>query len=351
MSGFTKSQWPIIRQMLLLCSVSLCRCVIAQDIHFSQFTQSAIYLNPAAAGMSHGGERAELNYRQQWTSMGAPYRTMHAAFDMPVGKPGSGRSFLGAGVDVFSDKSGDANFGTTEAVLAVSGVLPLNDKNRLSAGLCGGAAQRAADFDKLQWGSQYYGHYDPNIPSNEVNQLNSFIYTDFGLGLNYSFINKAENLLGNDLVIFHAGAALFHANRPVQRLYSDDVIRLPRKAVVRASSRLDVKGSDYSFLPAFLFAYQKPATEVSFGSMLRYRLRYATKITSAYIESALYIGCFYRWKDAIIPQLRIEMGNFGLGFSYDINVSTYKEVSKLNGGLEFSLTYTNLRGSTIKTMR
>ena len=323
----------------------------AQDIHFSQFTESELYMNPSTAGTAYGGERGELNYRQQWSSMGSPYRTTHASFDMPFGTNKPGNAYLGAGLDIYSDKAGDADFGTTKASLAISAVLPMNNKNILSVGLSGGAVQRAADLSKLQWGSQYYGHYDPNLPSNEVNQLNSFIYPDFGLGACYKFSNKEENILGNDMVIFNAGAALLHANKPVQKFFTDYDVRLHRKVVFMASSRVDIKNSNYSFLPALFYSYQKPASELNLGTLLRYRMRYATKITSAYIESALYLGCYYRWSDAIIPQVRLELGNIGFGVSYDINISSFKELTKLNGGIEFSLKYSNLRGATIKTKR
>jgi hypothetical protein len=46
-----------------------------------------------------------------------------------------------------------------------------------------------------------------------------------------------------------------------------------------------------------------------------------------------------RTREAITTKMMIEMGGFGLGVSYDVNVSALKAVTNTRGGIEFSLRY------------
>jgi len=52
----------------------------------------------------------------------------------------------------------------------------------------------------------------------------------------------------------------------------------------------------------------------------------------------LYIGTWYRFGDAIIPYVGLEFGEFRIGATYDVNVSSLKPASNLRGGT-FSLIY------------
>ncbi|MDX1407281.1 MAG: type IX secretion system membrane protein PorP/SprF, partial [Saprospiraceae bacterium] len=43
--------------------------------------------------------------------------------------------------------------------------------------------------------------------------------------------------------------------------------------------------------------------------------------------------------DALILSTRFDYQNFGIGFSYDINVSSLRQASNANGSFEFSMVY------------
>ncbi|MGM0621184.1 MAG: type IX secretion system membrane protein PorP/SprF, partial [Bacteroidota bacterium] len=55
----------------------------AQDVSFSQFYASPLYLNPAFAG-SVEIPRFTVQYRNQWHAFNNAYTTYNAAFDFPV---------------------------------------------------------------------------------------------------------------------------------------------------------------------------------------------------------------------------------------------------------------------------
>lgn len=52
-------------------------------------------------------------------------------------------------------------------------------------------------------------------------------------------------------------------------------------------------------------------------------------------------GLSYRWADAVIPTVRMEMKHLQLGASYDVNISKLKSHSQYHGGLELTLSYVN----------
>ncbi|MEY4904396.1 MAG: hypothetical protein RLZZ292_2211, partial [Bacteroidota bacterium] len=62
----------------------------AQDIHFSQFYQSPLNLNPALTGVMNCNQRLTANFRNQWAAIlrGNAYNTYSASYDqrVPVGR-------------------------------------------------------------------------------------------------------------------------------------------------------------------------------------------------------------------------------------------------------------------------
>ena len=48
---------------------------MAQDIHFSQFSETPLLRNPALAGIFSGDLRIQAVYRNQWNSVTVPYQT------------------------------------------------------------------------------------------------------------------------------------------------------------------------------------------------------------------------------------------------------------------------------------
>jgi type IX secretion system PorP/SprF family membrane protein len=322
----------------------------AQDIHFSQYYEQPLLLNPGATGVYDGYHRALLNYKNQWTAMGAPYRTMAASFDLPVAagkkKPGS----VGLGLNLFSDKAGDGGYATTQGNFTASGIVKLDKFNKLSAGIQGGAAQQSINFNSLSWQTQYTSNgFDPNIPSGENISSSSFIYADFSAGVFYEFSNARENISRDDIFKIHGGAAAYHVNRPYLKFYSTSNERLPIRWVGFGYCRWDVPKSKISLVPSFIYFRQGPASEVNLGTLMRFRMKNATKITGFFTESAISFGANYRWKDAVIAQFLFEIDKFAVGVSYDVNVSSYRQVSNLRGGIEISLKFINLRGAVFKS--
>ena len=87
----------IIPLILLISNLSW-----AQDIHFSQFDETPLFLNPANVGVPHE-IRANVNYKSQWQSVNAPFKTMAVSVDGRLLK--KKKNHIGMGIDFLDRKS------------------------------------------------------------------------------------------------------------------------------------------------------------------------------------------------------------------------------------------------------
>lgn len=322
----------------------------SQDIHFAQLSEIPLVLNPGLTGVFDGYYRGILNYRNQWPAMGKPYNTFAVSADAPFEIKRKG-AYIGGGINFYSDKAGDAKFGTTQANLSASAILPVGNQSKLSVGLQFGMGQHSVLLSEIQWPNQYNGmQYDPSIAPNESMAKNSFSYFDVGAGLNYHVSNVIGNIHGNDIRRFNIGAAFFHANMPLQKFTSVSSENLYGRLVVNTSLRYDFTGTRAGIVPSAIYMLQGPASELNFGTLIRYKLHEGTKVTGFYIESAFSAGVHCRWGDAISPQVYFEFSDYAFGISYDFNVSSYGQVQKSSGGLEISFRYASMKGAVRKSV-
>ncbi len=320
--------------------------VKSQDLHFSQINETPVMINPANTGFFPGYFRAIANYRNQWASMGSPYKTMGLSIDGGIFKNRKKSAFLGLGLTVFNDKAGAANIANTNICFNVSGILKVSKKSVISAGFYGGEIINKANYNALTYGNQFNGNeIDPAIASNESVAFRSFTTNDVGAGLAYEFSSVKGSQDRLDVISFRLGLAGYHLNRPVQDFGTGNGYRLPTKYVASAVVRVDIPGSKLSVLPSLIYMRQgfyAPAYQLNVGTFIKYRFKTGTKTTGQKTENGFAFGAYYRVQDAIIPQVLLDMGSYAIGLSYDINISGYKQASKTVGGFEISLRYTKL---------
>jgi type IX secretion system PorP/SprF family membrane protein len=325
---------------------------ISQDIHFAQLSETPLLVNPALTGVYDGYYRGILNFRNQWPAMGKPYNTLMGSYDMPLEMKKRKASKIGVGAFLFSDKAGDSHFGTTQGSISVSAILPAGAFSRMSAGMQFGLVQHSMAISDIQWPNQYNGqNYDPGLAPNEQINKNSFSFFDMGIGADYEINKSTGTLNGKDVFKFSAGAAFYHATMPLQKFYSgSDENQYPR-IVAHASMRQDFAGTVMGIVPSCIFMMQGPAKELNIGALLRYKVSQGTKVTGFYTETAVSGGLYYRFKDAISPQVYLEFSDYAVGLSYDFNVSSYGQVKKSAGGFEISIRYSSMKGAVRKEKR
>lgn len=312
----------------------------AQDIHFSQYGASPMALNPSLAGMNSCDYRVYANFRAQWLTLGngGTYRTYAGGADMSLGKISRYNSFAGLGVSFFSDQAGDLKLGTNRVDVSFAYHFMLNRQAtmQLSAGLQGAFNYRSIDPSKAIFDDQYdpsTGGTNPSIPGETLGRTR-VMFGDAGFGLLYSAMFKRN-------INFYFGFAASHLNQPRISFFPSG-----QDAGKSGNERLLMKlawhggmsipmGKKLSFMPNFLVLWQGPSYEFNVGCNFKTIIGNPTLSKTAVVFGVQYRGLF----DAVIVNTRVDYKGFGLGLSYDVNISKLMPASKSIGAPEISLIY------------
>lgn len=336
-----------IKKILLSAFVCFILKGSSQDIHFSQYYNFPLHINPANTGDIKGTLRAVSIYRSQWSSIAVPYTSLGCSFEGNIFRNRYNTRSLSAGLMVLNDKVGDFQLKTNIVSLSVAGRIKISYRNYLAAGFQGGFGQKSFDPSKLQWASQYNGlNYDPNISSGERYYTNSLVYNDISTGLNWSYDGNTgrEGIYSRTANKPRAnlGVAVYHINRPNTTLNDPfKTERLFRKLTVNGSLNITSKTTNVSLIPSFVCEFQGSALKINIGGMTRYLLKEGTNYTGFTDGKAFSVGGFYRYKDAFVINTLYEYHQIAFGISYDVNISKLVVATSARGGIEFSVRYMN----------
>lgn len=313
----------------------------AQDIHFSQFYMSPLNLNPAMTGVLNCKTRLIANYRNQWSAVigSNAYNTYSASYDqkMPIGR----EDYFGIGGTLWGDVAGESRFGTTQGRISMSYSKKMAGYRKKASyiviGADGGITQRRISRSDLRWPTQITsdGVFDPTIDPNEPNFVDTDkIFADLSTGLLwFSVLDDNSN--------WYAGAAIHHLNRPNVTFLGSDV-SLYARYTLHAGGQFET-APRITLLPNIVYMIQGPHRELNLGSSVRFAMG-----PSRTTNQSWQIGGWYRvgtkvegglHSDAIIISSRFNYDQFGIGFSYDYNISELRSGGAGNGAFEFSLSY------------
>jgi type IX secretion system PorP/SprF family membrane protein len=314
--------------------VPLLMCALqgkSQDIHFSQIFETPLLRNPALAGLFAGDVRIQSVYRSQWNSVSDAYKTgsLNGEFKLKVGQADD---FLTIGGQVLYDKAGTIAMTSTHILPVLNYHKSLNaDRNSyLSLGVMGGWVQRSVDRSKMTTNSQFDGSgYNGTLATGETFNKSSYSYFDGSVGM--SFNNQLGENADNNIFV---GLAYHHFNRPSKlSYYSNNKYEMMAKWVGSAGIRMSMTDNSYFTLQAD-HSKQGVYSETVAGAL--YSLKIGEDENPRY---SIHGGAYLRWKDALIPVVKLEFAPIAIAFSYDANISQLKTASTGRGGYEVSLTY------------
>lgn len=312
--------------------------VRSQDIHFSQYWLTPLVQNPSHAGTDEH-IRAIINYRDQWKSIGTPYRTVSASLDMALSKSAQKTGYWAGGIHVFNDRAGESEMGQFQANLNLAYHVKTGQNSTLGAGLMFGYTQRTLNYDGLKWGSQFDGYsYNSSLSQGELSGSDQLSYADLGAGLLWKYKKGERYMTGNDQRHASLGIALFHPHQPDYSFNeSDDKLKI--KTVVHGDMLIGIPNTNLSVLPGFIYYRQGKLSQLNAGAQFRYLIKQESTYTGFESGKAFSLGAHFRAKDAFIASLLLELGPLYAGFSYDFNVSDLNDASSGRGGYEISLKY------------
>lgn len=328
-----------VNVFILLCLIKVLS--FAQDIHFSQFNDLPLTLNPALSGNMDGTVRTGTIYRNQWNSVSVPFESYGLYADFKSVPKFLKNEYIGLGIQILNDNSGSG--GLNENVLSLCGSFHhfLSDKQNqlITAGLSFGAFQKSIDLSKLNFQNQFqfetanFG----NISSNEVLENNSLAKLDLGLGAAWTYFSE----YGYQII---TGISLMHLNKPNTSFYGNND-PLARKINIHASGiypindRVDID-------PSLLISKQNNNINTVIGADLIYNLGRKT------IEKIdLKLGLFARFGDSFNFTIGMNHDNWSIDAGYDLNVSSLVPASQSRGAFEISISFVNRMFNGSKNMR
>lgn len=332
----------VVKKIVLVCvflQVLAGAKLLAQDVHFSQYNETPVNVNPALCAVAYD-MRVVANYKSQWKSVATPYKTFGASGEFAMKhKKLNKRSYMTTGLNIYNDVAGAGNFNSLHIGLILGTVIKSGQFGKISMALTGAFDQRTVSGYKFSWDSQYNGYrYDPNLQGEQIPN-NKFIYGDFGGGFNYHYAKSERYISAADGHRFDIGVSAFHVNVPFYSFYGNTGEQLHMKYVHHANFVFALPSIQSNIIPSYVISMQGAQMEVLVGLMFRYVLADPSVHSGTVKPVALSMGAMYRYKDAFSPQVLFEYDKYALGLSYDLNLSQLTPFSKTLGSLEICLRY------------
>ena len=314
----------------------------AQDLHFSQYFNTPLLVNPANTGFAPEVDwRAGVNYRNQYSSLTSnPYKTMSAWGDAQVFNNRFDNGWMGIGGAVMKDVAGAGNLSSTRAYGSVAYHQLVGMASLLSIGFNVGYITKKVDFTKLTFDNQWNGQFfDVTIPSGENFAYSQVGYVDLQTGLNYAYFPNNNTYL-------NAGFSLSHINRPKESFFSNSN-NIDARLAVRYTAFLNAMykiNDQWIINPNAYFSKMGNTYEVVGGMNANYNL-------SGDGSTQVIGGLYYRYQDAAIPMVGFQLNDFKLTASYDATVSSLGAYNNRYGAYEISLVKTGTYGNGGKELK
>jgi len=315
----------------------------AQDLHFSQFFNNPLLTNPANTGFIPDADyRLGASYRNQYSNiMAVPYKTMSIYGDAQVFRDRIETGWMGLGGVILRDVAGSGSLTSTKAYASIAYHQMLGLSSLLTAGFNVGWANKRIDQSKLTFPDQFDGKFfDATLPTSVQLLNNSVSYFDMQAGLNYAYFPTED-------IYINAGYSIHHVNRPKETFFEDD-----------NTSRLDMrhigfingifKVSDNVIInPNIYYTTMARSSELVGGLNAAYNL-------SGDGTKQIVAGLYYRYGDALIPMIGLEINNIKFTFSYDVTTSSLRNFNHSFGADEFNLLnkgfYSQFQGDRRQTL-
>lgn len=298
----------------------------AQDMHFTQFYASPLYLNPAFTG-ANACSRATIVYRNQWPGINRAYRSYLASVDhfLSAQKVGIG---LIAGVD----DAGSGGLKTTIINPSIAYETKIGKFWAMRAGIQPGVTFKSINFNKLVFGDQIArgGSANPSSVATVEDPTQSKVFVDLGAG---ALVYNSK---------FWFGTSFFHLNKPNESLLSNEEVILPIKYSVHAGTKLALNEDE-----------RDPNLKKYMSIVAHYRGQNEFDqfdIGIYYTQYIFNIGLWYRGipglkaykpgysnNDAFATVIGLQKDRLNIGYSYDVTISQLTSITK--GAHEITLSY------------
>jgi type IX secretion system PorP/SprF family membrane protein len=326
------------RLIILLLVIVMHQHVGAQSPVFSQYYSSALYLNPALAGLEKDIFLG-MNYRSQWSNINLPFTTFQFSYIHPLSKPGVRVKHLGGlGVSFLNDAAGpNQEFVTQNVTLngAYNFHLTRHGNNIIAVGMQAGVMQQKINYDALQWSSQYnplQGYDNTQLGENatlDVQVFNPLL----SFGAMWYYTSKGRMSFRS----FSAYQGITVCNILTPQGFIEGTNGAPSVLYKLHGGITSLRRLKYEISPNYLVQFQNQNFQVNLGAYIGYYLQPPNRSNSK--SKKVMFGGWYRLNDAFIVSSGFSSASWNLGFSYDTNVSSLGRNLGIGNAYELSLAY------------
>lgn len=295
--------------------------VKAQDMHFTQFFSSPLYLNPAFTG-ANVCSRVSTTYRNQWPGVSKTYRSYLLSADHYIQTAN-----IGVGLLFGNDVAGTGDLSTIVINPLLAYELKVNRKLSMRFGVQPGMGMKSLNFNALLFGDQIAR--GGNVTTVEV-PTQSKTYFDIGAGT-LLYTKK-----------YWLGISAYHLTRPDVALMGNGDGILPIKYSVHGGAKYAFNPKERnlyaqrSISPAFNYRGQREFDQLDVGLYFtQYIINLGVWYRGIPVLKAYQPG--YANNDAIAVIIGLKTDRFNIGYSFDYTIS--KLTGLTHGAHELTLSY------------
>ncbi len=313
--------------ILLLFIVFAVNTNAQQGIVLSQSYISSQYLSPATVGNGNYEQRIQTNLKSQFLDGNNLYRTLISGWDSRFKNADpEQKNYFGVGAQVISDQAmaGVINSNYITLDFAYHLFLDANLKNELSLGLGVTYGQTYLDKSKLFFGEGF--NIDGSYTAGNYDYLNSIksFPQNFYYNTGILFTRHTENNF------IQGGLTVSFLSKPKTLILSVDTASGMKSSAFFNYEKVLENGS--SLMTHLSFSNKNGLNQAVVGGLYSFPFKDKTGKVNR-----IYIGCFDRLEDAIIPSFSIMMDKYTLGLSYDIYNNDLSGAKLKQNGFEIAL--------------
>ena len=323
----------------IYCSIFLIQKIRAQDPYLSQQYTASQFSSPASVGNGIYNQRFKTNLRSQFINGNNLYRTFIGSWDNRFRNhnPEKNNS-IGVGLQIISDQLMNGILQNNYISVNFSNRIYLdeNGNSSISIGLGGTLTQVLLDKTKLNFADQYdYRAFLTGISAESI------LASSNKLSANGGFIYAWHS---EELFLQISGNAIYNSKASIVNSFVNSSSKLRTSYFVNFEQSVLM---DYSLLLHSSYNGRGINKQFVVGGAIGIPVFYDYDNIRR-----LYVGCFSRIGDALIPTVNLLMDDFNLGFSYDIFSNQLSSANLKPNGFEisFSKSFGRKRNYLYKTL-
>ncbi len=301
----------MLRNIMLLVAFTLFVFKVqAQAPFISQTFNNNQFFNPASVGFGSYNRFSSI-YRSQFTSVGRPYKTIGLNVDFGFLKnEGADMNNLGFGIQGLSEQILDGILQTNSITATLADRVFFDDSRTtyLSLGIGATFVNRTVDYSSLIFGDQFTSGRLLNATSMEVLN-NNFSKNSLNVGFLFSRNNNNS--------FFQLGMSSYFIGRSTGYNSTNDSARVsPLNEFSQVLGQLNYEQIFSGNKTLLIHANYQNRYENEFvyaGAAIGIPFNETYESTNR-----MYVGCFYRTKDAVVPYIGLLLNKYKFGFTYDI---------------------------------